>query len=318
MQVYHSTEVIPIFNKAVLTIGTFDGVHLGHAKLLDQLIAEAKAINGTAVIITFFPHPQRVIGKDTSLLRLLNTQEEKYALLQKKGIEHIVIVPFDAAFAAQTATEYVHDFLIKRFKPHTIIIGYDHRFGNNREGDFNLMEKEARLSGFKVKEISEKLLQDVIISSTKIRNALGSGDVSTAANYLGYNYCVSGIVVKGRQLGRTIGYPTANIEIDDQQKLIPADGVYAVFVKITGWDDPFEGMLNIGNRPTVNGISRTIEVNIFNFNEDIYDLKLTVIFIGRLRSEIKFDGLDNLKAQLASDHLQAQTLLSSYQKKTNT
>ena len=308
MKVYTDINHLPQFTNAVITIGTFDGMHLGHSRIIEQLISEAKAVNGTPVLITFYPHPKQVIDNLKKPLYILNTPTEKYDLLYKKGIENIVVVPFDKSFAEQTALKYIKDFLIEKFHPHTIIIGYDHRFGNNREGDYRLLENEAANYNFRVKEIPEHVLQDVIISSTKIREALQGGDIKTAAAYLGYDYFFSGKVIEGNKLGRKIGYPTANLHIEDEKKLIPANGVYAVEVEIKNlkWDKKtFGGMMNIGIRPTVDGSNRAIEVNIFNFDEDIYGLDIKITLKKWLRAEVKFPGLDTLKAQLALDKINA-------------
>lgn len=307
MKVYKNIQELPAFTRPVLTIGTFDGVHKGHQQIIHQLLQEAKNIDGTAVVITFYPHPKQVVSglagnaAKSLPIQLLNSPEEKYALLHAHGIEHIVVVPFDEAFAEQSATAYIKDFLVDRFHPHTIIIGYDHRFGNNREGDYQLLEKEAANYGFLVKEIPEHILKNVTISSTKIRTALLEGDHETAANYLGYPYFFTGTVVKGNQLGRTIGYPTANIQLENEQKLIPANAVYAVTVSLNGRNIIYQGMMNIGVRPTVGGTKRVIEVNIFDFDEDIYDQQLTITLVAFLRTEVKFNGVDALKAQLALD-----------------
>lgn len=308
MKVYNNINDLPAFTNAVITIGTFDGVHNGHLQIIRQLIKEAAAINGTAVLITFYPHPKQVVSSNKEPLFTINTPTEKYHLLQQYGIEHIVEVPFNKAFADQTAKEYIEDFLVAKFHPHTIIIGYDHRFGNNREGDYHLLEKEALRFGFLVKEIPEHVLADITISSTRVRNALLTGDIDTAANYLGYPYFFSGEVVQGNQIGRTIGYPTANLQINDASKLVPANGVYAVRVNVEGMDATFKGMMNIGIRPTVEGINRVIEVNIFDFDEMIYGKSIKVTLLKQLRNEIKFNGLDALKAQLALDKEQAMLL----------
>jgi riboflavin kinase/FMN adenylyltransferase len=305
MKVYNNINDLPAFNRAVITIGTFDGVHHGHLQIIQQLVKEAAAINGTAVLITFNPHPKQVVSSNKAPLYTINTAAEKYSLLQQHGIEHIVEVPFDTTFAAQTATQYIEEFLVNKFHPHTIIIGYDHRFGNNREGDYHLLEKEATRFGFTVKEIPEHILANITISSTRIRTALLQGDIDTAANYLGYPYFFSGEVVKGNQLGRTIGFPTANLQINDANKLVPANGVYAVRVKMEGSNIIFKGMMNIGIRPTVAGTNRVIEVNIFDFDEMIYGKTLQVTLLKQLRTEVKFDGLEALKAQLALDKEQA-------------
>ena len=307
MKVYNNIHSLPVFKNAVITIGTFDGVHRGHQQILEQLIKEATAIDGTAVLITFYPHPKQVVSLQKGPLYIINTPEEKYDLLHRKGIEHIVVVPFDTAFAEQTATSYIKDFLADKFHPHTIIIGYDHRFGNNREGDYHLLEQEAETYNFKVKEIPEHVLKNITVSSTKIRASLLQGDLETATAYLGYSYFFSGKVILGNQLGRTLGFPTANLQVQNEQKLIPANGVYAVKIAIKGRDDHFTGMMNIGVRPTIDGFTRVIEVNIFDFDEMIYDSTLTITLVKYLRREIKFVGLDELKAQLVKDKENAKT-----------
>ncbi|MFT3980993.1 MAG: bifunctional riboflavin kinase/FAD synthetase [Ferruginibacter sp.] len=301
MPVYSDINQLPAFHNAVITIGSFDGVHLGHRQIIDQLIRQAAAINGTPVLITFYPHPKQVVGSTGEPLQVLNTREEKYMLLNRAGIEHIVEVPFDTAFAQQTADEYIKNFLVKKFQPHSIIIGYDHRFGNNREGDYRLLEARADEYQYTVHEIPEHVLKNITVSSTKIRKALLSGDIDTAAAYLGYDYFFSGEVVKGNQLGRTIGYPTANIRIADAGKLVPANGVYAVRLSRNGGPVDLKGMMNIGTRPTVDGTRRVIEVNILDFDETIYGEELTVQLRKYMRAEQKFNGLEELKAQLLKD-----------------
>lgn len=311
MKVYTNIHSLPVFKNAVITIGTFDGVHQGHQQIIEQLIKEAIAIDGTAVLITFYPHPKQVVALQKGPLYILNTPEEKYELLHSKGIEHIVVVPFDTSFAEQTASSYIKDFLANKFHPHTIIIGYDHRFGNNREGDYHLLEQEADKHNFKVKEIPEHVLKNITISSTRIRASLLQGDLETATAYLGYEYFFSGKVILGNQLGRTIGFPTANLLIENEQKLIPANGVYAVRITIADRQPIFKGMMNIGVRPTVNGTDRVIEVNIFDFDEMIYDSVLTVTLVKYLRSEVKFNGLEALQEQLTRDKENAIIHLNS-------
>lgn len=311
MQVYYNTTQLPAFQNAVITIGTFDGVHKGHQQIIQQLIKEAAAIDGTAVVISFDPHPKQVVASQGNPLNILNSPAEKYGLLHQHGIEHIVIIPFDKAFAEQTAAAYIENFLFEKFHPHTIIIGYDHRFGKNREGDYKLLEGAADRLGFIVKEIPEHILQNVTISSTKIREALLKGDIETAENYLGYKYFFTGEVVKGNQLGRTIGYPTANLKIQHENKLVPANGVYAVTVKIEGRKQEYKGMMNIGVRPTVDGINRVIEVNIFDFDEMIYGSNLKITLHKQLRQEVKFNGLGELKDQLQKDRDHALAALQA-------
>lgn len=301
MNVYKNTDTLPSFKNAVVTIGTFDGVHQGHMQIIKQLKEEALKINGTAVLITFYPHPKQVVASLKKPIYILNTPEEKYELLHKAGIHNIVVVPFNESFASQPALGYIKDFLVAKFHPHTIIIGYDHRFGKNREGDYHLLEDESGKYGFIVKEIPERILQDVTISSTKIREALLEGDIDTANEFLGYPYFFSGKVIEGNKLGRTIGYPTANLNIEDIEKLIPANAVYAVDVEVENISGRFKGMMNIGVRPTVDGTKRVIEVNIFDFNKDIYGTSVKVYIKKRLRGEVKFNGLDELKTQLGKD-----------------
>lgn len=309
MNIYHQLENLPAFTKAIITIGTFDGVHKGHAKIIEQLVKEAKAVGGTSVLISFYPHPKQVLFPKKNPLLVLNTQEEKFALLAERGIDNLVIVPFTETFANQSALEYIEKFLVKYFQPYAIIIGYDHRFGKDRSGDFILLEQEATKLNFKVKEIPEKLLEDIIISSTKIRDALYDADLATANAYLGYPYFFSGSVVKGNQKGRTIGFPTANMVIEDAFKLVPGNAVYAVTV---AYDNKvFKGMMNIGVRPTINGKSRVIEVHIFDFDKEIYGEKLRINMHATLRNEITFSGLDALKEQLKVDKERALILLEN-------
>lgn len=309
MNVHTNIDQLPVFKNAVITIGTFDGVHQGHKQIISQLVKEAHAINGTSVVITFDPHPKKILGDTLNPVSLLNSPAEKYELLQKAGIGHIVVVPFTKEFAEQPASSYIRDFLVAKFRPHTIIIGYDHRFGKDRAGDYHLLEAEALRFGYIVKEIPEHVLQDVTISSTRIRKALVSGDIDTANKFLGYEYFFSGIVTEGNKLGRTIGYPTANLSLTDTNKLIPANGVYAVKVWVDGFSETFGGMMNIGTRPTVDGSKLVIEVNIFDFDEMIYGKKVTVMLLKKLREEVKFSGLEALKEQLGKDRKDALRIL---------
>ena len=306
MKVYTDIHSLPIFTKAVITTGSFDGVHIGHVQIISQLINEAKQIGGTPVLITFYPHPKQIVQIKDKPLFVLNTPQEKYELLQKMGIANIVVVPFTKEFSELSAKNYIEDFLVQKFHPSLIVVGYDHRFGNNREGNFALLKNEAATNNYEVIEIHEHILKDITISSTKIRTALLSGDVDTATLYLGYDYFFSGIVVKGNQLGRTIGYPTANIEIADENKLVPADGVYAVDVSID--ETIYKGIMNIGNRPTVSGKSKTIEVYIFDFSDDIYGEEIKITLKKFIRYEVKFEGLEALKLQLKKDAKQAKLI----------
>ena len=299
MKVYTDIDSLPVFTRAVITTGSFDGVHTGHAQIIAQLLKEAENINGTPVLITFYPHPKQIVQIKDKPLFVINTPQEKYVLLQNMGIKNIVVVPFDKSFSELSAQDYINKFLVQKFNPAIVVVGYDHRFGNNREGDFDLLKKAGVNNGFEVKEIPEHILKDITISSTKIRNAIQTGNIEMAASYLGYDYFFSGKVIQGNRLGRTIGYPTANVFVENENKLIPADGVYAVDIQLV--ERKLKGMMNVGMRPTVDGKQRTIEVNIFNFDEDIYGEDLKITLKKHLRSEIKFAGLDELKAQLAKD-----------------
>ena len=319
MTIHHDIQHLPVFKNAVVTIGTFDGVHTGHQQIIQLMKEEASRINGETVIITFHPHPRQVIAARQSEVFLLNTIQEKIILLEKYGIQHLVVTPFTEEFSLQTAEEYIENFLVKTFHPHTIIIGHDHRFGKSRSGDFNLLQEKATQGNYVVKEIPGFMLQNNTISSTRIREALLKGNIEIANEYLGSPYFFNGMVVEGNKLGRTIGYPTANLFIEEDKKLIPGNGVYAVQVQLHEKDaDEFisnapskvlAGMMNIGIRPTVEGTKRMIEVNIFDFDKEIYGDTLTVTILKRLRNEQKFSGLDELKGQLAKDKKQAVEFL---------
>lgn len=299
MQIHRDLLKLPGFERAVATIGTFDGVHLGHRAILANLKAEAEKINGESVVITFHPHPRRVLATARSPL-LLNTLEEKTQLLEALGIDHLVVVPFNIEFAALSAREYAEDFLLKKVKPHTLIIGYDHHFGHDREGNFNLLAEYAAQGAFELVQIPEKVIEHITISSTRIRNALLAGNTILAAELLGYDYFFSGTVVHGDQRGRTIGFPTANMDIGEPDKLVPGNGVYIVTAELNG--TVHQGMMNIGVRPTAGGNGRlTIEVHLLNFDADIYDELLTVRLKTRLRNERKFESFQELKEQLYSD-----------------
>lgn len=313
MRLHKDINQLPAFNKAVITIGTFDGVHRGHQQIIAQLKAEAKAIGGETVIVTFHPHPRLVIGAQTKPLYLLNTLAEKEQLLRSHGIDHLVVVPFTDDFAALSPEAYIQSFLVEKFHPHTIIIGYDHKFGHNRAGDYQMLEAHAPSYGFVVKEIPPHVLHHITISSTNVREALLLGNCGSAAELLGYPYFFSGQVIKGNQLGRTIGYPTANLQTAEAHKLIPGNGVYAVEATIASdaAGTIYGGMMNIGTRPTVDGTQRMVEVNLFDFDATIYGDTLTVVVKKRLRSEVKFNGLDALKAQLALDRADAIAALQT-------
>lgn len=311
MKIHNNLEQLPVFKKAVITIGTFDGVHRGHKKILQQLKAEVEALNGESVVVTFHPHPRNIVG-DTSGVMLLTTLDEKIELLEAEGIHHLVVVPFDENFSNQLADEYIANFLYKKLQPHTLIIGYDHQFGKGRKGNYELLEEYGRRLGFFVKEIPKQVLEQSAVSSTRARKALLHQEIDTATELLGYPYFFEGTIIRGDQIGRTIGYPTANIQINHEDKLVPADGVYAVKVEIKNdkyQNQEFGGMMYIGSRPVVNGKRRVIEVNIFNFDDDIYDETMRVSVVTYIREDMPLTSLDALKTQLAIDKVNCEKAL---------
>ena len=299
MKVYTSLEDFKDVKNPVVTTGTFDGVHLGHQKIISRLKYVAKEEVGETVLLTFYPHPRMVLFPDDNELKLINTQQEKIELLEKYGIDHLIIYPFTKEFSRLTSVEFVRNILVNKIKTKRLVIGYNHHFGRNREGSFEHLKEYGPVYGFDVEEIPAEDIDSIELSSTKIRKALQTGDIKTANAYLGHTYTVSGKVVEGLKLGRTLGYPTANIVVDDVYKLIPADGIYAVKIKHN--EHHYNGMLSIGNNPTVKGKGRSIEVNIFEFDKTIYGDTVTICFVERLRDEIKFNSLDELKEQLAKD-----------------
>ena len=309
MKVHYNIEALPVFKNAVITIGTFDGVHMGHRQVIDKLKSEAKAINGETVIITFHPHPRKVVSSTILGIRLINTLQEKIELLAQMDIDHLVVVPFTDAFANQSAEDYIKNFLIDKFHPHTIIIGYDHRFGRDRLGDYRLLEKNAGTYNYQLKEIPKHILEDISISSTNIREAILHSDITTADKLLGYDFFFSGIVVHGNKLGRTLGYPTANLKIADEEKIIPGNGIYAVYAQLQGASQKLKAMMSIGFRPTVDGKTRVIEINIFDFNQEICDQVLKVYVKKYLREEVKFDGLEALVKQIDQDKVNSLKVL---------
>ncbi|MDQ1088746.1 MULTISPECIES: bifunctional riboflavin kinase/FAD synthetase [unclassified Siphonobacter] len=307
MQVYHGIEEFRRLPNAVVTSGTFDGVHLGHQKILNRLIESARQSNGESVVITFWPHPRIVVSADSADLKLLNTLDEKIEYLQASGIDHLLVIPFNRDFSLLTSDEFIRKILIDTIGTKRLVIGYDHRFGRNREGGFDYLQAHSHEYGFEVEEIPRQDVEHLAVSSTRIRQSLLTGDVTTAAAFLGRSYTLSGTVVKGRQLGRQLGYPTANLELPESYKLVPADGVYAVRVKWkSNW---YGGMLSIGTNPTVDGTIRTIEVNIFDFDKEIYGEKLTLEFVIWLRGQIKYNGLEPLIAQIGQDKIDSLKFL---------
>lgn len=299
MKVYRGLKDFTIPQNSVVTTGTFDGVHQGHKTIINRLKKIASAATGETVLITFHPHPRIVLQKNPDL-KLLSTIDERIVLIESTGIDHLVIIPFDKNFAALSSIEFVQNILVEKIGTKKLVIGYDHHFGKNREGSFQHLKKFGPQYGFTVEEIPAQEINDVNISSTKIRAALESGDLKKANDFLGHAYTISGKVVKGEQLGRSIGFPTANIEIESKYKLIPKQGVYAV--KAIIGEKNYRGMLNIGVRPTVNDKNReTIEVNFFDFEGDLYGTTLVVELIQRIRDEKQFTGVSELKLQLERD-----------------
>lgn len=309
MKVHYDIDNLPAFRNAVITTGTFDGVHMGHRQIIDKLKSEAGACNGETVIITFHPHPRKVVSSTILGIRLINTLEEKLELLEEAGIDHTVVVPFTDAFANQPAEDYVKNFLIDKFRPHTIIIGYDHRFGRERLGDYRLLEKKAKEYNFRLKEIPKHILENISISSTNIREAILHSDIATADKLLGYEFFFSGVVVHGDKLGRKLGYPTANLKVTNEEKITPGNGIYAVYAQTENSAEKRKGMMSIGFRPTVDGKKRVIEVNIFDFDEEIYDQTLKVYVKKYLRAELKFDSLDALIKQIDQDKIDSLKIL---------
>ena len=306
MHVIRDPAQFPLLSHAVVTSGTFDGVHLGHQRILARLREVAHASGGAAVVITYWPHPRLVLGPPPSHpelleLELLNTLDERIAKLAAFGVDYLLIVPFTREFAEWTSEEYIQNLLLKTVGAKQLVIGYDHRFGKNREGGFDYLCQHAERYGLTVEEIPREDVAAVGVSSTRIRQALRRGDVATANRYLGYPYPLSGRVVRGQQLGRTIGYPTANLACPEPLKLVPARGIYAVWAT-TAAGTRHPAMLNIGVRPTIDtDLVQTIEVNLLGFDGDLYEQVLTLEFVAWLRGEQKFAGLDALKAQLALD-----------------
>ncbi len=310
MKIFNDFNSILSIPNPVLTIGTFDGVHIGHQKIIEQLNKEAKKINGESVLFTFYPHPRMVLNPTDHGLKLIQTQEEKLDKLSKMGLQNCIVYPFTHDFSQLTALEFVRDFLVKQLKVKKLVIGYDHQFGKNREGSLAYLKTVSKKFDFEVIEIPAQEIDAVNVSSTKIREAILKGDILLANEFLRIPFQIIGTVVDGKKLGRTIGYPTANIELNSDLKLVPAKGVYAVRINVKGiWR---KGMLNIGFKPTISKENnQTIEVNIFDFTEDIYGEKVIVQFLSKWREEQKFDGIEALKIQLKKDEETIRSIIDS-------
>ncbi len=312
MKVYKGLEKFKRLPNAVVTSGTFDGVHIGHQKILARLKKIAETTSGETVLITYWPHPRLVLGNDSSI-KLITAFEEKIKLLRKFGLNHLIIIEFTKEFAKTSSSEFIKSILVDKIGTKTLVIGYDHRFGHNREGSFEALSANAGTYGFTVEEIPQQEIKHIAVSSTKIRNHLSQGEIHISNQYLGYPHCLHGKVVKGNQLGRKLGFPTANIKVHSELKLIPSAGSYAVKVELE--DNVYGGMLNIGIRPTLNTNPNqpkpplTIEVHIFNFDKDIYGDEIIIKFIKLIRKEEKFDSIDELKNQLLLDKQKATNML---------
>lgn len=306
MQVYRSIEQLPDFKNSVITIGTFDGVHQGHQKIISALKNEAGRMQGESVIITFHPHPRKVVNPQYHL-QLINTLDEKIGLLRQAGINHLVIVPFTEDFSEQTADEYIENFLIRNFHPASIIIGYDHHFGKGRVGNYKLLEEKASHFHYNLVEIPQHLLNEIAVSSTKIREAILASDIATANQLLGYSFSFEGTVVQGDQLGRTLGYPTANLQYTDEDKIHLGHGVFAVYAEVAGQRK--KGMMSIGTRPTLDKSEEKVEVNLFDFDDTIYGEKMHVTVEHFLRHQEKYSSLDIMVDQLHKDKERSLHLL---------
>lgn len=308
MKIYQHLSDFKKLDHAIVTIGTFDGVHFGHQKIIKQLVERAKQDQGESVILTFFPHPRMIIDPENQDLKMISTIDEKAKILETLGVDHLIITPFTRDFSNQSPEDYIKNTLVDNIGTRHIIIGYDHRFGKDRSGNLSDLKAAGKAYGFSVEEIMEQDIHDVAVSSTKIRQALLEGNVSLAADYLGYPFSIFGRVIKGDKIGRTIGFPTANIFVEETYKLIPSDGIYAVTVEMeaelptsNAKLQTYKGMAYIGQRPTINGMTRNIEVNIFDFNHEIYGQNIKMNFLKFLRHDVKFTGLEALTIQLQKD-----------------
>lgn len=308
MKIYYSAEDFSTVRNAVVTSGTFDGVHIGHQTILHRLKEIASRINGETIVITFWPHPRLVLKPGASAHLLLNTFEEKANLLKEQGIHHLLRIPFTKEFSQMPSAEFIKSILVDRIGTKKLVIGYDHRFGRNREGSFEELKANGPAYGFDVEEIPRQDVDHVGVSSTRIRQALEGGDIETATHFLGRPYSMNGRVVKGDKLGRVLGFPTANLQIDAEDKLVPAHGIYAVTAQLD--QQLLKGMLYIGNRPTVDGSKTNIEVNLFEFERDIYGENLKVNIIANLRNDARFEDLETLKRQLHADKAEALKALA--------
>ena len=309
MKIYHGIDDFTRLNNAVVTSGTFDGVHVGHQKIFSRLDEIAKRTGGETVVLTYWPHPRLVLHPEDDTLKLLNTFEEKALLLKEQGIQNLIRIPFTKEFSQISSEQFIQDILVETIGTKKLVIGYDHHFGKNREGSFSQLKLNGPKYGFDVEEIPRQDIDHVAVSSTKIRHALEQGDITTANHHLGRTYSLTGRVIPGDKIGRLIGFPTANIDVDTRYKLIPMFGIYAVTVIHEG--RKYGGMLYIGYRPTINGTRLNVEVNIFDFNLEIYGQSLTVNFVKLIRNDAKFHDLEALKDQLRKDEIDSKSVLKT-------
>lgn len=309
MKIFNDINSFQSIENSIVTIGTFDGVHLGHQAIFDKMKTEAALIGGETVVITFYPHPRLVLQIDSSELRFINTQAQKIQLLERAGIDNLIVIEFTKDFSRISSETFIKDYVVAKINPARLVIGYDHHFGKNRMGDFRRLYDLGNKLGFKVDRVAARDVDNIAVSSTKIRKALEVGDVKKANKLLGYPYAITGKVVRGNELGRTIGFPTANIQVDNVYKLISNPGVYACQVEWNG--KTYDGMGNIGFRPTIQAGDLTIEVHLFDFSQDLYEQEITIRFIDRIRDEVKFDSIADLRTQLGDDHVTAQQILEA-------
>lgn len=310
MKVYHDIKDFRKIPNAIVTIGTFDGVHLGHQAVFKQMVDKARQIGGETVVITFFPHPRIVISPNDNRLRLITSQEDKIEHLRQSNIDNLIIINFTKEFSHTSSEDFIKDYVVRYIQPAILVIGYDHHFGSNRSGDFDTLSKLGMEFHFAVEKINEQDIEDITISSTKIRSALQQGDIKLANKLLGYSYSTSGIVTHGDSIGRTLGFPTANISIKPEYQLIEKTGVYATIAKVDGKDYP--SMTYIGRRPTIsNGLPTSTETYIMDFNGDLYGKEIRVTFVDRVRDEMTFDNLERLKSQIQEDKANIIRILSN-------
>jgi riboflavin kinase / FMN adenylyltransferase len=308
MKVYEEISQFKKKNNAIVTSGTFDGVHIGHQKILNTLKNIALKTGGETVLITYWPHPRLVLDPANDTIKLLTSFEEKARVLESFGLDHLINIKFTKEFSQMRSADFIKNILVHGIGTHTLVIGYDHKFGHNREGSFESIKANSKEYGFKIREIPRQDVKNVGVSSSKIRRSLSNGDIHISNQFLGWEYCLNGVVVEGDKLGRKIGFPTANIKIDSELKLIPAGGSYAV--RVIHRDKQYEGMLNIGTRPTVDGKNQTIEVNIFDFDKQIYGDDIRIKMVRLIRKENKFESLESLREQLILDRELARKMLS--------